>query len=123
IEGLQAAWGTISRIIAAFSAFVGFLLAVKSGSAGPLFAGLIAAAAVVVLDFVANWLLKKLASAAREVGAKLKGLAEKFKAKRKAKKDAKAKKHHDEHDGPGGPKKHHDDHDGKNPHGESDKHP
>lgn len=93
IEGLQAAWGTISRIIAAFSAFVGFLLAVKSGSAGPLFAGLLAAAAVIVLDFVANWLLRKLASAARKVGAKLKGLAEKFKAKRKAKKD-----HHDEHE-------------------------
>jgi len=97
IEGLQAAWGTISRIIAAISAFVGFLLAVKTGSAGPLFAGLLAAAAIVLLDFVASWLLKKLASAARKVGAKLKGLADKFKAKRKAKKDAKAKKKH-EHD-------------------------
>jgi Domain of unknown function (DUF4157) len=30
IEGLQAAWGTISRIIAAFAAFMAFLLAVKS---------------------------------------------------------------------------------------------
>jgi hypothetical protein len=98
IGGLQAAWGTISRIVAAFSAFVGFLLAVKSGTAGPLFAGLLATAAVVVLDFVASWLLKKLASAARKVGAKLKGMAEKFKAKRKAKKDAKAKPHHDEHE-------------------------
>jgi hypothetical protein len=98
IEGLQAAWGTISRIIAAISAFVGFLLAVKTGSAGPLFAGLLAAAAVIVLDFVANWLLKKLMSAARKVRAKLKGMAEKFKAKRKAKKDAKAEKKHDEHD-------------------------
>ena len=79
IEGLQAAWGTISRIIAAFAAFMAFLLAVKGGGAGPLFAGVLAAAAVVVLDFVANWLLKKLASAARKVGARLKGLAEKFK--------------------------------------------
>jgi hypothetical protein len=98
IEGLQAAWGTISRIIAAFAAFMAFLLAVKGGSAGALFAAVLASAAVVVLDFVANWLLKKLASAARKVGAKLKGLADKFKAKRKAKKDAKAKKKHDEHD-------------------------
>jgi voltage-gated potassium channel Kch len=98
IEGLQAAWGTISRIIAAFAAFMAFLLAVKSGGAGPLFAAVLAGAAVVVLDFVANWLLKKLASAARKVGAKLKGLAEKFKAKRKAKKDAKAGNHHDEHE-------------------------
>jgi len=114
IEGLQAAWGTISRIIAAFAAFMAFLLAVKSGGAGPLFATVLASAAVVVLDFVANWLLKKLASAARKVGSKLKGLAEKFKAKRRAKKDAKAgKQHHDEHDGPNG-KQHHDEHDGPN---------
>jgi hypothetical protein len=99
IEGLQAAWGTISRIIAALSAFMAFLLAIKGGSAGALFAAVLASAAVVVLDFVANWLLKKLASAARKVGAKLKGLAAKFKAKRKAKKDAKApKKHDDKHD-------------------------
>jgi voltage-gated potassium channel Kch len=88
IEGLQAAWGTISRIIAAFAAFMAFLLAVKGGSAGALFAAVLASAAVVVLDFVANWLLKKLMSAARKVGAKLKGMADKFKAKRKAKKDA-----------------------------------
>jgi len=111
IEGLQAAWGTISRIIAALSAFMAFLLAVKGGGAGALFAALLASAAVVVLDFVANWLLKKLASAARKVGAKLKGLAEKFKAKRNAKKDAKAKKHHDDHDGNkshGDPHKHPD---------------
>jgi hypothetical protein len=114
IEGLQAAWGTISRIIAAFSAFMAFLLAVKGGSAGALFAAVLASAAVVVLDFVANWLLKKLASAARKVGAKLKGMADKFKAKRKAKKDAKAKKKHDEHDGHGGkPQKPHDEHDKK----------
>lgn len=98
IEGLQAAWGTISRIIAAFSAFMAFLLAVKGGAAGALFAAVLASAAVVVLDFVAHWLLKKLASAARKVGAKLRGMAEKFKAKRKAKKDAKARKKHDEHD-------------------------
>jgi hypothetical protein len=100
IEGLQAAWGTISRIIAALSAFMAFLLAIKGGSAGALFAAVLASAAVVVLDFVANWLLKKLASAARKVGAKLKGLAAKFKSKRKAKRDAQApkKQHHDPHD-------------------------
>jgi hypothetical protein len=89
IEGLQAAWGTVSRIIAAFGAFVAFLQAVKGGGAGPLFAGLLAAAAVVVLDFVANWLLRKLASAARKVGAKLKNLAERFRRRRQVRKDAK----------------------------------
>ena len=129
IEGLQAAWGTISRIIAAFAAFMAFLLAVKSGGAGPLFAAVLAGAAVVVLDFVANWLLKKLASAARKVGAKLKGLAEKFKSKRKAKKDAKAGKHHDEHDAhdqrsakdhPGAHD--HDSHDAKKPNHHDDGH-
>jgi len=109
IEG-QAAWGTISRIIAAFAAFMAFLLAVKSGGAGPLFATVLASAAIVVLDFVSTWVLRKLASAARKVGAKLKGLAAKFKRKRKGK-DAKApNKHHDEHDGKA-PKKH-EDHDG-----------
>jgi hypothetical protein len=81
IEGLQAAWGTISRIIAAFAAFMAFLLAVQSGAAGPLFATALASAAVVLLDFVANWLLKKLRSAARRVGARLKGMAAKLKAR------------------------------------------
>ena len=115
IEGLQAAWGTISRIIAAFAAFMAFLLAVKSGGAGPMFATVLAGAAVVVLDFVANWLLKKLASAARRVGAKLKGLAEKFKSKRKAKKDARSPKgHHDDHD--------HDSHNAKQPKHHDDGH-
>src|SRR6185369_17598025 len=98
IEGLQAAWGTVSRIIAAFGAFMAFLLAVKSGGAGPLFAAVLASASVVVLDFVANWVLRKLAGPARKVGDKLKGMAEKFKSKRKAKKDAKAGQHHDEHE-------------------------
>jgi Domain of unknown function (DUF4157) len=108
IEGLQAAWGTISRIVAAFAAFMAFLLAVKSSGAGPLFASVLAGAAVVVLDFVANWLLKKLASAARKVGARLKGLAEKFKSKRKAKKDAKSSKKHHDHDHAKVPRKHND---------------
>jgi hypothetical protein len=85
IEGLQAAWGTISRIIAAFGAFIAFLAMVKSGGAGPLFAGVIASSAVVVLDFVSNWLLRRLAGPARKVGARLKGMAEKFKAKGKGK--------------------------------------
>ena len=63
IEGLQAAWGTVSRIIAAFMAF---LLAVKSGGAGPLFATVLASAAVVVLDFVGRQLA---AEEARQRGA------------------------------------------------------
>ena len=121
IEGLQAAWGTISRIIAALSAFMAFLLAVKGGTAGALFAAVLASAAVVVLDFVANWLLKKLASAARKVGVKLKGLAEKF--KRKGKTETRhTKGHHDEHNGPEGhAPTHHDGHTDQSPKHHDDK--
>jgi Domain of unknown function (DUF4157) len=85
IEGLQAAWGTISRIIAAFSAFMAFLSAVQGGGAGPLFATALASAAVVVLDFVANWLLRKLRGPAAKVGRKLEGIAAKLKLKGKGK--------------------------------------
>lgn len=87
IRGLQAAWGTISRIIAAISSFVAFLLAVKDGQAGPQFATMIAAGAVVLLDFVANYLIAKLAKGARAVGGRMKGMAGKF-----GKKGAKAPK-------------------------------
>ena len=82
IEGLQAAWGTVSRIIAAFSAFMAFLMAVQGGSAGALFAAALAAAAVVLLDFVSNWLLRKLRKPAANVGKKLKGMAQSFKGRR-----------------------------------------
>ena len=123
VQGLQAAWGTISRIIAAMGAFIAFLLAVKSGGAGPLFATLLASAAVVVLDFVSNWLLKKLASAARKVGDKLKGLAEKLKSKFKRKgKGSEAghaggagKPHHEHEEGDGPQGKHHDEEHGSAP--------
>lgn len=77
IEGLQAAWGTVSRIIAAISTFVSFLQAVKSGNAGPQFATALAAAGVVLIDFVANWLLRKLRKAGEKIGKKLKGMFKK----------------------------------------------
>ncbi|MBK6850902.1 MAG: hypothetical protein IPG93_04615 [Burkholderiales bacterium] len=81
IEGLQAAWGTVHRLIAALGKFVAFLKAIKSGGAGPQFAELLAAGAVVVIDFVANWLLKKLRGPASKVGAKVKAIAAKIMAK------------------------------------------
>lgn len=84
IEGLQAAWGTVQRIIAALGKFVSFLKAVKAGGAGPQFADLLASAAIVVIDFVANWLLKKLRGPASKVGAKVKAIAQKIMAKVKA---------------------------------------
>jgi hypothetical protein len=78
IEGLQAAWGTVSRILQAIERFVAFLKAVKGGQAGLLFAQAVAAAAVVVIDFVANWLLKRLRKPAGAVAKSLRKIAQKI---------------------------------------------
>ncbi|WP_049949823.1 eCIS core domain-containing protein [Sorangium cellulosum] len=81
IEGLQAAWGAVSRIIAAIDKFITFLKAVKGGGAGPAFASAVAAGAVAVIDFVANWLLKRLIKPAKKVSGKLAAIAKKILAK------------------------------------------
>jgi hypothetical protein len=75
IEGLQAAWATASRIIAAVERFVTFLRAVKGGNAGPQFANAVAAAAVAVIDFTANFIISKIGKGAKGVGSKLSGIA------------------------------------------------
>ncbi|NOK17384.1 hypothetical protein, partial [Corallococcus carmarthensis] len=81
IEGIQAAWGAVSRIIAAIDSFITFLKAVKGGGAGPQFATAVAAGAVAVIDFVANWLLKRLMKPAKKVSGKLAAIAKKILAK------------------------------------------
>jgi Domain of unknown function (DUF4157) len=81
IEGLQAAWGTVSRILAAFERFFAFLRAVKTGRAGPQFAEAVAAAAVAVIDFVANWLLLRLMRPARAIGARIRRIAQRIGAR------------------------------------------
>src|SRR5262249_38093161 len=81
IEGLQAAWGTVQRILSAIGRFIAFLKAVKGGGAGPQFADMLSAAAIVVIDFVANWLLKRLRGPASKVGGKIKAIAQKILAK------------------------------------------
>ncbi len=78
VEGLQAAWGTIKRILAAFQKFITFLKAVKDGSAGRPFAEMVAAAAIAVIDFVANWLLKKLKGAGAKVADKLRAIGQRI---------------------------------------------
>jgi hypothetical protein len=78
IETLQAAWGTIKRVLEAFERFWIFLKAVRAGSAGPQFATAIAAAAIAVIDFVANWLLKRLRKPAGKIAKKLKEIAKKL---------------------------------------------
>ena len=78
IEGLQAAWGTVQRVLEAFERFFTFLKAVRTGRAGPQFANAVAAAAIAVIDFVANWLLKRLRKPAGKIAKKLKALAKKL---------------------------------------------
>lgn len=78
IEGVRAGWGAIKRIIAAIDTFVAFLKQVKQGGAGPHFARALAAAAVAVIDFVANWLLVKLAKGASKIAGKIKGIAQRL---------------------------------------------
>lgn len=78
VEGIQAAWGSAQRILAAVSQFVEFLKAVKTGGGAPRFAALLAAAAVAVVDFVSNWLLKKLRGPAAKIGDKIKAIAKKI---------------------------------------------
>ena len=81
IEALQAAWGTIQRILSAFERFFAFLRAVKGGRAGPQFASMIAAAAVVVLDFLANFLVRRLMRPARPVAGRLAALGRRIMAR------------------------------------------
>ncbi|MFG2911493.1 DUF4157 domain-containing protein [Kitasatospora sp. NPDC048298] len=78
IQGLVAAWNTISKIVAAIGKFVAFLKAVKSGSAACLFADAVAAGVVALLDFISNFLLSKLKGAGKAVGTKLKGIAQRI---------------------------------------------
>ena len=81
IEGVKAAWGSIQQIIAAFDTFMKFLKAVKFGNAGRLFAETLASAAIVVIQFVAQWLLGKLKGAGGKVGGKLREIAQKLLAR------------------------------------------
>ncbi|WP_420129123.1 eCIS core domain-containing protein [Longimicrobium sp.] len=81
IEGLQAAWGAVQRILAAIGAFVAFLKAVRGGNAGPQFATALAAAAIAVIEFVAQWLLRRLMKPAKAVGGKIKAIAQRIMAR------------------------------------------
>ncbi|GAA1280560.1 eCIS core domain-containing protein [Streptomyces javensis] len=78
IQGLMAAWQTISRIIAAFGKFFAYLKAVKAGPAACLFAEAVAAGVVALLDFITNFLLARLGRAVKGVGNRLKAMAQKI---------------------------------------------
>ncbi|MCX4642468.1 DUF4157 domain-containing protein [Streptomyces sp. NBC_01446] len=78
IQGLMAAWSTVSSILSAFGKFWAYLKAVKAGPAACLFAEAVAAGVVALLDFITNFLLQKLSSATKGVGKRLKGMAQKI---------------------------------------------
>ncbi len=78
IDGIKAAWGAAAKILAAFKKFIAFLKAVKDGDGGPSFGELVGAAAVAVMDFLANFVLSKLKGAGEKVGATLRKLADGF---------------------------------------------
>jgi phage-related protein len=75
IQAIQAGWASLGRILHAFEAFFSFLKHVKLGSAGPLFAKAVAAGAIAAVEFVSNFLLTRLKSAASSVSNRLRALA------------------------------------------------
>ena len=78
IDGLRAAWGAASRILAAFQKFMAFLKAVRGGNGPGAFADLVAAAAVAVIDFISNFLIDRLKGAGKGVGDSLKSMAQRI---------------------------------------------
>jgi hypothetical protein len=78
IQALQAAWGSLSRILQAVDAFVAFLKGVRWGNAGALFGAAIGAGAVAVIEFISQFLLQRLMGAAGAVAGKLRALAKRI---------------------------------------------
>ena len=78
IQALQAAWGSLSRILQAVDAFVAFLKGVRWGNAGALFGKAIAAGAIAVIEFISQFLLQRLMGAAGAVAGKLRALAKRI---------------------------------------------
>src|SRR5437764_12980829 len=81
IQALQAAWGSLGRILQAFDAFIASLKGVRWGNAGPLFGGALAAAALAVIEVISQFLLQRLMSAAGAVGGKVRALAKRIGAR------------------------------------------
>src|SRR5712691_1919265 len=78
IQALQAAWGSLGRIIQAFDAFIAFLKGVRLGNAGSLFGKALAAGAVAVIEFISQFLLQRLMGAVGAVAGKLRSLAKRI---------------------------------------------
>jgi hypothetical protein len=78
IQALQAAWGSLGRILQAFDAFIAFLKGVRLGNAGGLFGKALAAGAIAVIEFISQFLLQRLMGAAGAVAGKLRALAKRI---------------------------------------------
>lgn len=78
VQGLMAAWQSLSSILSAFSKFWAYLKAVKAGPAACLFAEAVAAGIVALLDFIANFLMIRLSGATKGVGKRLQAMAQKI---------------------------------------------
>ncbi|MDI5905676.1 hypothetical protein QDK90_11690, partial [Streptomyces sp. 12257] len=78
VQGLMAAWQSVSSILSAFGKFWAYLKAVKAGPAACLFAEAVAAGVVALLDFITNFLLQRLSSATKGVGKRLKAMSQKI---------------------------------------------
>jgi len=78
IQALQAAWGSLGRILQAFDAFIAFLKGVRWGNAGGLFGKALAAGAVAVIEFISQFLFQRLMGAAGAVAGKLRALAKRI---------------------------------------------
>ncbi|MGH9194615.1 MAG: hypothetical protein ACRD1T_02610, partial [Acidimicrobiia bacterium] len=78
VQGLMAAWQSLSSILTAFSKFWAYLKAVKAGPAACLFAEAVAAGIVALLDFIANFLMIRLEMSTKGIGKRLKAMAQKI---------------------------------------------
>jgi hypothetical protein len=78
VRGAIAAYHAVSKIIAAIGKFIAFLKAVRSGQAARPFAEAVAAGVVALLEFIASFLMSKLAGAAKGVAGALKGIADRI---------------------------------------------
>ncbi|MER5768758.1 DUF4157 domain-containing protein [Streptomyces sp. NPDC001985] len=78
VQGLMAAWQSLSSILTAFGKFWAYLRAVRAGPAACLFAEAVAAGIVALLDFLTNFLMIRLESATKGVGKRLRAMSEKI---------------------------------------------
>ncbi|SHM34545.1 eCIS core domain-containing protein [Streptomyces yunnanensis] len=83
IDALKTAWGTLSRILAAFGLVMDFLKAVKSGNGAVPFAKAVAAGVVALLELVYQALIDGISRFMGGVTKKLGGILKNLRTKRR----------------------------------------